>query len=164
MHRLGHYGAALIAYAPVGGVTLAAGFRELAFIGAVGVIPLAMVPDWDQRAPGIAHRGVTHTVHFAALVGGILALAGFLIGTSAGIASAVFLSVFGFAVGFGTMLSHIAADALTPMGVEPFRNGKRYSLDLVKAANPVANFLLFGLGILTVAAVGWGGVVLEGLI
>jgi inner membrane protein len=35
-----------------------------------------MVPDYDQRVPGIAHRGPTHTVWFAALVGLGVALAG----------------------------------------------------------------------------------------
>jgi inner membrane protein len=35
-----------------------------------------MVPDYDQRVPGIAHRGPTHTVWFAALVSLGVALAG----------------------------------------------------------------------------------------
>jgi inner membrane protein len=154
MHRTGHYGAALIGYAPAGAVALAFGLSQFALIGGGLAVGLAMLPDWDQKVPFVDHRGVTHTVHFAVLVGGLLAVAGALIGTSAGLASAALLSIFGFAVGFGTIISHIAADALTPMGVEPFRNGRRYSFDLAKASNPIANYLLLGLGIAAVAIAG----------
>lgn len=154
MHRPGHIGAALIGYAPVGAVALAFDLSQFALIGGGLAVGLAMLPDWDQKVPFVDHRGVTHTVHFAALVGGLLAVAGALIGTSVGLASAALLSIFGFAVGFGTIISHIAADALTPMGVEPFRNGRRYSFDLAKASNPIANYLLLGLGIAAVAIAG----------
>lgn len=162
MHRTGHYGAALIGYAPAGAVALAFGLSQFALIGGGLAVGLAMLPDWDQKVPFVDHRGVTHTVHFAVLVGGLLAVAGALIGTSAGLASAALLSIFGFAVGFGTIISHIAADALTPMGVEPFRNGRRYSFDLAKASNPIANYLLLGLGIAAVALAGALGTAVGG--
>ena len=156
MYRLGHYGAALIVYSPTLAVVVALGLDWLAAIGGLVVLGFAMAPDQDQRVPGIKHRGVTHTVHFAVLVGTILAVGGGLVGITAGVGTAVFLGIFGFVVGFGTIASHIAADALTPMGIEPFRNGRRYSFDLVKAANPIGNFVLLALGI---AAVGLAFVV-----
>jgi inner membrane protein len=46
--------------------------------------------------------------------------------------------------------SHIAADALTPMGVEPYRDGRHYSYDVAKAANPLANYALLAVGVLAV--------------
>lgn len=156
MHRLGHYGAALVVYSPTVAVLVAVGLEAFALIGGLVVLAFAMVPDKDQNLPFVSHRGITHTVHFAALIGGVLAVGGGLVGITAGIGTAVSLAVFGFVVGFGTIASHIAADALTPMGIEPFRNGRRYSFDLVKAANPIANYVLLALGI---AAVGLAFVV-----
>jgi inner membrane protein len=151
MHREGHIGAALVAYAPIGGILVAAGIDTLAVAGAVVAFGLAMLPDWDQRIPFVTHRGVTHTVHFAGAVGGVLSLAGVVLGLSNGILVGIALGVFGFVVGFVTIGSHIAADALTPMGVEPYRDGRRYSFDIVRAANPIANYLLLTLGIVAVA-------------
>lgn len=68
MHRNGHYGASLLAYSPLGFLAVAIGFPVAAVGGGVLAVALAMVPDWDQRIPGVAHRGVTHTVYFAAVV------------------------------------------------------------------------------------------------
>ena len=62
MYRNGHYGAALLAVAPIGAVLTAAGLFELAVAAGVTAVALAVVPDLDQRVPGIAHRGPTHTV------------------------------------------------------------------------------------------------------
>ena len=78
MHREGHVDAALLAYAPVGLVTLALGFDTLALLGGVGAAGLAMLPELDQRIPGLTYRGPTYTVWFALAVGVVLAAAGAL--------------------------------------------------------------------------------------
>ncbi|WP_135666986.1 metal-dependent hydrolase [Halorhabdus rudnickae] len=150
MHREGHIGAALLAYAPVGFVIFVVGFEGAAMAGAVGAGLLAMVPDYDQRVPGISHRGLTHTVWFAALVGIGLGLIGLAIGSNDGILAAIGLGTFGLLVGAVTILSHIAADALTPMGVEPFApvRDDHYSYDVARAANPIANYALLVLGVI----------------
>jgi len=151
MHREGHVGAALLVYAPLGFiVTLLAG-AEAAIIGAVGASALAMVPDWDMRVPFVKHRGPTHTVHFAVLVGIILGIAGAALGAQEGIVAAIVLGIFGVVLGALTIASHIAADALTPMGVKPFRNGQKYSFDVARAANPIANYGLLALGVIALA-------------
>jgi len=36
------------------------------------------------------------------------------------------------------------------MGVDPFRTGRRYSFDVVRAANPIANDALLALGVVSV--------------
>jgi len=143
-------------YAPTAAVLVAFRLELLALIGGLISLGLAMAPDQDQRVPGIKHRGITHTVHFALLVGTLLAAVFGGIGFTRGVGTAALTATYGFVIGFGTISSHIAADALTPMGIEPFRNGRRYSFDLVKAANPVANYLLLAFG---VAAVGLAFVV-----
>jgi len=76
-----------------------------------------MVPDLDQRVPGIAHRGSTHTIWFALVVGVITAITAVVLATAGPVLSAVT----GFVVGASTIGSHIAADALTPAGVRPWR-------------------------------------------
>ena len=102
MHREGHVGAALLAYAPVGALTLALGFGNLALLGAGGAVVLAMLPDYDQRVPGLEHRGPTHTVWFALAVGVVLAVLGGLSGAEHGLLSALALAVWASVMGVAT--------------------------------------------------------------
>lgn len=63
MHREGHVGSALLAYAPLGAVMLALRFETYALLGVV------WRSGWrcsrTKRVPGVRHRGPTHTVWFA---------------------------------------------------------------------------------------------------
>jgi inner membrane protein len=165
MYREGHVGAALIAYAPVGTVTLATGFEELAVFGALGAVGLAMTPDVDQRIPGIKHRGITHTVWFAAIIGATCGAAGALVGASDGILAGVGLTVWGFVVGTVVTASHVFADALTPAGVRPLApyRDQEYSVAFARASNPIANYLLLAVGVGAVAAALWIGTTLGSL-
>lgn len=149
MHRNGHYGASLLAYAPIGFVAIALGFPLAAVGGGALALALAMVPDWDQRIPNVPHRGPTHTVHFAAAVGALAGLLGAGIGASVsdGAPLAVLgAGVLGATTGSVSILAHIAADALTPMGVEPFGDDRHYSLDLWRADSLLGNYGLLVLG------------------
>jgi len=159
MHREGHYGAALVAYTPLGAAAVILGAETVTVAGAVAAVALAMVPDYDQRVPGLPHRGPTHTVWFALAVGVVAGLAGGWIGTTYATLATVGIGAFGFLVDTGTVLSHIAADALTPMGVRPFAplDSRHISLEVVRAANPVANYALLVLGV-AVAAGGYAAV------
>ncbi len=150
MYQKGHYGAALLAYAPVGFVVTVAGFQALALAGGAVAVALAMVPDFDTRIPFVDHRGPTHTVWFAVLVGFAVGAAGFLFGQGLGVASTVALAGFGFLVGFVTICSHIAVDSITPMGVTPFTpfSARHISYDIVLAKNRVANWLFLTAGAL----------------
>jgi len=157
MHKPGHYGAALLVYAPIGFLMLALGFDGLAVIGGAIAVGGAMIPDLDMRIPGVQHRGITHTVWFALLAGIVLGVAGGLLGSSSGAIATAGLSVFGFLVGTLTISAHLLADALTPMGIRPLEpiDDLEITLDVAKAANSVANYALLALGIatITVAAV-----------
>jgi inner membrane protein len=159
MHQHGHYGAALLAYAPLGCVVLGLGFDTLALLGAVAAAALSMLPDVDQRVPGLTHRGPTHTVWFALGGAALLGVVGGLAGAQRGALAAVGLAAFGFGVGGASLGSHLLADALTPAGVEPFapRHSRHYSYDLTTSANPVANYVLLALGVgASVAALALG--------
>lgn len=157
MHREGHYGAALLAYTPLGVVaTLVAG-PQFALVGAVAAVGLAMAPDVDVRVPGLAHRGPTHTVWFALLVGVVLGGAGGAVGATRGdVLATVGLGLFAFCVGVVSVCSHVAADALTPAGVTPLApiDDRHVSYSVARASNPLANYGLLALGV-AVAAGGY---------
>ncbi len=149
MYQAGHYGAALVVYAPIGFGLLAFGLLDLALLGGAVMVGGAMLPDVDIRVPFVKHRGLTHTIWFALAVGIGLGAVGGAIGASSGVGSAVALGGFGFLLGTLTVGSHLLADVLTPMGIRPFEplRGDEYTLELTRAANPLANYLLLALGI-----------------
>ncbi len=152
MHREGHYGASLLAYAPIGFVVIAVGYPVAGVGGGALAVMLAMLPDTDLQIPGIKHRGVTHTVQFAAIVG---VPSGALVGAVAASAPTSYAPivagiagfVFGFVTGAVSIVAHIAADALTPMGVTPFgEDGPHITFDVCRADNPIGNYGLLILG------------------
>ncbi|SDG17589.1 inner membrane protein [Halorubrum xinjiangense] len=153
MYHKGHVGASLLVYAPFGFLVTALASIEAGLVVAAAVASMAMVPDLDTRVPFVKHRGITHTVWFALLVGAAFGALGLAVGLQRGIAEALFFGGFGFLFGGVTIVSHILADALTPMGIRPFApvRDDEYTLDLVAAANPVANYALLGLGGVVVA-------------
>jgi inner membrane protein len=165
MYKKGHYGAALTAYAPVGMGALAVGFDVAAVGGAVVAVGLAMVPDVDQKLPNVPHRGPTHTVRFAVGVAAVTGILGGVLGFT--VTSQWFLvagtGVYMALVGGITIGSHIAADALTPMGVTPFGDDRHYSYDLWNADSTIGNYALLGLGILSTAIALVIGAELNGL-
>lgn len=155
MYRPGHIGAALLLYAPIGLVLLLADLPGVAISGGAISFWLASLPDVDHRIPFVSHRGVTHTLLFALAVGLVLGVAGWLFAGAVDATTPIRLAMFGFAVGTVTMLSHLLADAITPMGIQPLWpvSGQQYTLSLTRADNTVANYLLLGGGVLAVGTV-----------
>lgn len=161
MLRTGHLGLSLLVYAPLGYALLSSGQPELAVAGELGMVVLAMVPDVDHRIPFVKHRGATHTVGFALLVGvGVGAGARWLhqqgvpmLGDPAG---------FGFLIGTLAVLSHLVGDVLTPAGIKPFWPlwERRFSLSVAPSRNGLANtgLLLVGVGASVVLFSRAGGV------
>lgn len=154
MYRSGHYGAALLVYAPVGAALLAAGEPELATVTGGMVLLLTPVPDYDLRIPFLAHRGVTHTFAFALLVGAVVGASGWC--AAAGLADRWLCAGLGLLVGTLAVVAHVLADALTPAGVRPLwpLSGKTYTLALTRASDPRANRALLALGVFVTTAVG----------
>ena len=155
MYRNGHYGAALLCYAPVGFGLLVAGLESSAVVGGAIVLALARTPDLDVRVPLISHRGITHTVWFALAVGALCAGAGWVLAAPLGLGPAATVAALAGGAGALSIGSHLLADALTPMGIRPLwpLSSRRYSLELVRADNWLANQLLLGAGVFAVAAV-----------
>jgi inner membrane protein len=160
MYRNGHYGVALLVFAPVGVALVSAGLVEFAFVLGAGTLWLAMLPDVDHRIPGLTHRGPTHTVWFALFVAGVLGAVGLAVGR-AGLGApleARSLGAVGAGVGLLSVGSHLLADALTPMGITPFwpLSRERFTLSVVTADSTVGNYGLLGVGVFVTAA--WVGV------
>ncbi|QLG61632.1 metal-dependent hydrolase [Halorarum salinum] len=149
MYRTGHLGVAMALFAPVAHWLVTAGYPGLAVLTGAAALALAVVPDLDLSVPGLSHRGVTHSLAFALAAGaccGALAARG-LPALGVAVPPAVSAFAFGFLLGFGSILGHLAADVITPMGV-PFLwpASRRWSLGVTPSRDPVWNGGLFALG------------------
>ncbi|WP_138797379.1 metal-dependent hydrolase [Halostella sp. PRR32] len=149
MYQLGHYGIALLVYAPVGAALVVRGNALAAYLGGAIMVGTAMLPDCDHRLPLIQHRGPTHSFVFALLIGVVFGFVGSALDPLFGATAGLDLRAFGFAIGTLTVLTHMLGDVLTPMGIRPFwpLSRRRYSFDVTPAKNPVANYVLFALGV-----------------
>jgi len=156
MYRRGHWGVSLLVFAPVGFALVLAGRPDLAVVGGAAMLWLSMLPDWDHRLPVISHRGPTHTLAFALLVGAVGAGAGVGLTSVLGDGRAT-LVPFGFAIGTLAILAHLLADALTPAGIPLLwpLSTRDFSVYLTRADNTLANYVLFAVGICATAAAGF---------
>ncbi len=150
MKRVGHYGVALAVAAPAAAWLAAVGFGALAIVGAAAVVVLAMLPDVDLRLPLVPHRGPTHSLAFAVVVGiaAAAAAAELLPVVRPDLPPATARSL-GFGVGALAVLAHLAADALTPAGVPVLwpLSDRRLSLGACSAGSRLANWALLALGV-----------------
>lgn len=146
MYLLGHVGLALVAGAVL---VAAAGAGRRVVAGATLLVLLATAPDVDLLFAGIQHRGITHTVWAAFGLGSTLVAGGGLLACRP-VAAHTDDAPFTFAIGTASVLTHLAGDVLTPMGIRPFYPlvPTSVSLDLVAARNPDANLTLLCTGVL----------------
>lgn len=114
MHRRGHYGITLLAFAPIAYLLLRNNSLALALLGWVGVHAVEPWPDQDFWIPGLRHRGVSHSVSAALFVGCVLGLTGWVVSGHlfeilrvAGPVVSVGLDL--LTTRFDTLLSHIPA-------------------------------------------------------
>lgn len=153
MKYLGHIGVALLMYAPACFILLTID-PVLAYVGGAVVVSLSSLPDCDKGLPFVPHRGPTHTVLFAAIVASILGILGWFLAPATPFEGPV-LAAIGTSLGLLSVGSHILADAVTPMGVSPFWpfSDQTYTLALTRADDPVANWLLLSIGVLSIVVV-----------
>jgi len=143
MYREGHSGFNALLYAPVLPLVSSVWSLELALVGALVAVGVANIPDLDQPLPRIRHRGPTHTVWFALLVGLVTG-----VGTDLLVPATPVAFRFGFIVGTGGILAHLAGDVVTPMGISPFAPLWRYhvTLEWFKSKNSRINRALLLVG------------------
>lgn len=152
MHARGHKGIALLLYAPITYFLLTVGRPFLAIGGLVIVLVLSMLPDKDMVIALLPHRGPTHTIWFAGLVGAALAGIGLVVQfglDQIGIV-AVAVPVSGlFIVGSLSILFHIIGDALNPAGVKPYRpvSSYKHALGVTKSGSFIGNWVFYLIGL-----------------
>lgn len=155
MYRQGHIGISLILYLPLAYHLIHSGNLLLTGFGVIAMLATTMLPDIDHQIPMLPHRGVTHSVWFAGGVGYAVyrictdLLAIIQVATSE--SAAVFL---GTMAGYG-IISHLVADALTPMGVQPLTPflSARWTFNLAQSSNALVNKSLLIAGLLLSAGV-----------
>lgn len=161
MYRKGHLGVSLLVFAPIGYTLVGLGAPELAALSGGVMLWLVMLPDIDHRLSMIEHRGPTHSLAFAACIGGIGAALGIVVETVFGGAAesvadvGLGLPTVGFAIGAVAVIAHLIGDTLTPAGVNYLwpLSSRTFSVSLARASNSWANSGLFGLGLVVTA--GW---------
>ena len=162
MHRSGHWGLALLFYSPVvfGVLTADITTLPLVVVGAVLTSGFCMLPDIDQNLPLVKHRGITHTVWFALLVGTVLGGGAFVVVQGAGqsilgqwipterlLGSPLAITVgwfFGVTGGL-VIVSHLVGDWLTKMRIRPWSplSKHKHRLGITPADSLIANGLLY---------------------
>lgn len=149
MYAKGHYGVSLLVFAPVGFVLLLEGAASLAALSAAVVLAMATVPDLDLRIPGVSHRGVTHTLLFAVAVGAAFAGGVAVAGDALSLSSSLAAAGYAFFLGTLSILAHLLADVLTPMGVALLwpLSDRRFSVNLTRADSALWNHALLALGV-----------------
>jgi inner membrane protein len=103
-------------FAPVGYWFVTTVTPELALVTGVMMVWFAMLPDIDHRLPLVDHRGVTHSLLFAFLIGSLFGAAGLVLDGTVSI-SKINLGVYGFLFGTLTVGAHLVRDILTAAGV-----------------------------------------------
>jgi inner membrane protein len=157
--RAGHYGVSIGLYAPIASHLIAGGHVTLAVVGGVIAAWLTMLPDLDHHLPFVSHRGPTHSIVFALVVSAAVGLVADVVvapvfGEFGAEGWAVLPTVLGglgsfaAAVAVLTVVGHLLADVITPMGIRPFWpvSGWSITLRVTKARNTVANYLLLAAG------------------
>jgi inner membrane protein len=162
----------LLLYSPIAFALFNAGKPIVAVFGAVIVFITEPLPDRDMNIPVMDHRGASHTIVCALLIGGILGFLGYFLGDRVFVIVGEAISnqgigdlgqriiaarniidegaLAGYSFAFGTfgILTHLVGDVITPMGIKPFwpLSSRSFSLSLTRAKNPIANGLLMILG------------------
>ena len=140
----------LFLYAPVLVGLLWLELYLFALLGLVLSMGLVMLPDKDQGIPLLPHRGFTHTIWFASLVGLGMALVGMVIAPVlifAGVDAQPVILFLGF-IGVFSIVAHLFADAITPAGIKPYQplSNRRHS-GRISANSFIGNWVLWLLGI-----------------
>jgi inner membrane protein len=159
MYSKGHIGINALLFAPIALILKGIFSFEMAVIGALFCVGAASFPDIDRLFAGmtnktqfwtivpISHRGITHTIWFALLTGGVGLAASFFVLSSSEFGLSELLSgfipnynyfVLSACIGGSLVLSvvgHIIGDVITPSGVRPFKpiKNREYMIGFVHA-------------------------------
>lgn len=174
MLREGHFGIALLMYAPFAFIFILLGWFELGVLELVFTLVGVGLPDKDTKLKIVKHRGFTHTIWFAILVSfgsmGFIAAVPLIIDISTfATIGLVEIVLGGLFTGYG-VITHLLGDMITPRGIRPFHpivpreklkykiSDRKYTLELTNARNKTANTVLLVIGCLSMILATVGGI------
>lgn len=165
MYKSGHRGINMLLFSPIFFIMIIFEYIIIGILSVIVITYFASIPDIDLKCRFLTHRGFTHTYSFGIFIGMIFSIIGLFVlmvfinmGIVApSILTIIGVSVWGFFVGLFIVLSHVIGDIITPAGVRPFQkpryipnspifSDKKYTLDLIRASNKIANFSLLIVG------------------
>ncbi|ODR82720.1 hypothetical protein BG842_09585 [Haladaptatus sp. W1] len=183
MYRHGHLGITLFVLAPISYAFIQNGQFAFAGLLVLGVLIIEPLPDNDHWLPGLSHRGVSHSLLTAGVIGLVCAGCGWLLGqyltvplahwlqttvlpatniTAVTIATEQLAALtpgtlvgLGFVIGVLGICVHLAGDIITVSGIQPFLpfSRQRISLSRLRAASTLANTVFLLLGVLAMGTV-----------
>jgi inner membrane protein len=181
MHRQGHLGIVLLALAPMLYILFGVD-RPLLALVACSVVIIEPLPDNDFWVPGLSHRGMSHSLVTAGVIGLCCAVFGWVLGTYITVPvanwltgtivvgplaiewvethlatlDAGLLTVVGFCLGSSGICLHLLGDVITRGGIQPYLpfSRRKVSLTPLYANNTLVNRGLFGGGVLAMVALG----------
>lgn len=169
MDRHGHVGLDFLVFTPIAYYLFWSGRAWLVLFGLLGLLVLEPLVDLDRFVPGAEHRGASHSL-FGALVVGVVCgvvvyvLTGYFVtsltklafGQPVIVSGSTEQSPFnlarnawiGFVIGTGSVLLHLLGDSLTDSSVRPLLPfaESRLSFDLVSREG-WSQFVLFAAGL-----------------
>jgi membrane-bound metal-dependent hydrolase YbcI (DUF457 family) len=124
MHRRGHVGITLLAFAPIAYFFLRNDSFMLAILGWIGVQAIEPLPDNDFWIPRLRHRGVSHSLVAALIVGIVLGTVGWLLSGSLVDVSVAAMTVLSTSINFvsslyGDILGRLPVTIAQTAGVQP---------------------------------------------
>lgn len=151
MNSYGHYGIAMLLYSPILFIFTLQDFFLLGLVGVLAVFLLSRTPDIDYYIPLITHRGITHTIWFAVVIGFLLSMPFDSTGSITLFGHPVPYRLIAFTFGSYSVITHIIGDSLTPSGVRPFMPFimTRYSMTIVRSGSNIGNGIFFVIGCLS---------------
>ena len=183
MYRHGHLGITLLTLAPLSYALIVHNQFALAGLLALGLLFVEPLPDNDHWIPGLSHRGVSHSLLTAGIIGLICAGCGWLLGQYLTVPVAHWLQTtvlpatnitvvviateqlaaltprtlvgLGFVIGVLGICVHLPGDVITVSGIQPFLpfSRRRLSLSRLRAASTLANTVFLLLGVLAIGTV-----------
>lgn len=174
MYKSGHMGINMILFAPILFIMMSFEYIFISIFGLIIITYFASLPDIDLKYQFLTHRGFTHTYLFGLFIGlissSLFTIINVLSINSGIIEPSIFnmigIPIWGFFIGLFTVMGHIIGDVITPAGIRPFKkpkyipnlpifSDKKYTFDLVYAANTWANigFLLIGIMSTTISII-----------
>jgi len=137
MYRKGHLGISLIVFSPILALLFQNNLALTGLFGLIIILLTANLPDIDIKPPFryfLTHRGETHTIWFAILIGILSSITFSQIPSSFTNLTPVMQFVFGFVFGFIGILNHLIGDVITPTGIKPlWPIGPRYKIHITTA-------------------------------